>query len=256
MKPLTAGNLALPGIAHGFFTRQGGVSEGLYASLNCGPGSGDDKEKVAENRTRVAACFGLGPEALLTAYQVHGAEAVIAGEIWPVRMRPECDGIVTDKPGLLLGILTADCAPVLLADAGARVVAAAHAGWKGALGGIIESTVKTMEKQGAKRARIHAAIGPCIAQKSYEVGPEFMARFLEHSPENVHFFTAPGEGGKAYFDLMFHVKHRLQQAGVASIETLAHDTCAGEESFFSYRRATLRGESAYGRQVSCIALIE
>jgi YfiH family protein len=240
----------LPGIAHGFFGRQGGVSEGIYVSLNCGPGSGDAREHVAENRRRVAAA--LGGATLLTLHQIHSANAVAVGEFW--ERGPQADGMATNVPGLALGILTADCAPVLLADGHARVVGAAHAGWKGALSGIAEAVISKMESLGAERGRMSAAIGPCIGQANYEVGPEFIARFAEADSGNTRFFVPSGKPDHWRFDLEGYVAGRLQRAGIGHVETLSACTYARDSEFFSYRRATHRGETDYGRQVSAIVL--
>jgi len=245
---LTAGGLSSP---HGFLGRTGGVSTGLYASLNVGLGSGDDPEAVRENRARALAAVAPGAR-LVTLHQLHSATAVIAGD-WPDAARPHADALVTDRPGLALGILTADCAPILFEDRAARVIGAAHAGWKGALGGVIEATVAAMEGLGARRSRIAAAIGPCIAQASYEVGEGFRARFLADDPANDRFFAA-GRPGHAMFDLEAYCLARLAAAGVAGAEALGADTLADTERFFSYRRATLAGEGDYGRQLSLIAL--
>lgn len=252
MTPINAPILALPGIRHGFFTRQGGASGGIYASLNCGPGSGDDQAHVHENRVRVAAHFGQGPERLLTLYQTHSADTVVVRAPW--EKGPEADALATAMPGLILCILTADCGPVLLADPKARVIGAAHAGWKGALSGIVESVVTAMESLGAARGNIRAALGPCMGVASYQVGPEFVARFAESVAGHERFFTGPDASGKPHFDLNFYVKFRLQESGINDIISLDLDTCADEARFFSYRRATLRGEPSYGRQISCIML--
>ncbi len=249
MKPLTSTHISTP---HGFFTREGGVSTGIFAALNCGPGSGDDQGKVRENRSRVAAHFGRTHEDLLTLYQCHSAKAVSVHA--PLPPGTEADALVTATPGLVLGILTADCAPVLLYDAGAKVAAAAHAGWKGAVGGILQSTVEHMAELGARTANIHAAIGPCIAQGSYEVGPEFVERLLALEERNARFFLPSAHEGKAFFDLKSYVKDALQALGVHDISMVGGDTCAEEKTFFSYRRATLRKEPSYGRQISCIII--
>jgi YfiH family protein len=243
----------LPGIAHGFFTRQGGVSEGIYASLNCGYGSGDDIAKVAENRARVAGALGAKPDDLLTAYQIHSAKAVIVEKPWGWKDAPQADALVTKTPGIALGVLAADCLPVLLADGNAKVIAAAHAGWKGAMGGVLEATIETMQQLGAKIPAIVAAIGPGIAQASYEVGPEFHDRFIAEDEGNRLYFMH-GREGKFLFDLKAYAKDRLRNAGISQINVLAEDTCLQENAFFSYRRATLCGETSYGRQLSAIML--
>jgi YfiH family protein len=242
------GGLASP---HGFLGRTGGVSAGVYASLNVGLGSGDDKALVAENRARAREALAPGA-ALVTLRQVHSAIVHVAHD-WGDAARPEGDALVTNRPGLLLGILTADCAPVLLEDPAAGVVGAAHAGWKGALAGVLEATVDAMVRLGAGRSRICAAIGPCIARASYEVGPEFRDRFLAEHPVDARFF-AEGSRGRPHFDLESYCAHRLAAAGVGQVHALGADTLADPQRFFSYRRATLAGEADYGRQLSAIAL--
>ena len=244
---------ALPGVRHGFFTREGGVSGAPYASLNVGRGSRDAPAAVEQNRARAAAWFGLPPEALLTAYQVHSADALDASA-FAGGARPEGDAVVAREAGALCGALSADCAPVLLADAQARVVAAAHAGWRGALGGIVEATVAAMERAGAARDRIVAAVGPCIAAESYEVGADFRDAFAARAPEAEAFFAPRGAKGKWSFDLPGFVLDRLARAGVAQAEWVGCDTCADEARFFSNRRALHRGEADYGRLLSAIAL--
>ena len=239
-------------VPHGFLGRRGGVSEGVCAGLNVGLGSGDDRAAIAENRRRAVAAVAPGAR-LVTVHQVHSPTALLADAPWPDDARPQADAIVTATPGLALGILTADCAPVLLADAGAGVIGAAHAGWKGALGGVIEAVVAQMEKLGADRGRIAAAIGPAIARRSYEVDEAFYRRFAAADPANDRFFTA-GRSGHHQFDLEGYVAARLAAAGIGRVEALGLDTYADEERFFSYRRATHRGEPDYGRQVSLIAL--
>jgi YfiH family protein len=239
---LTASALSnAPRIAHGFFGRAGGVSKGIFASLNCGPGSGDAREKVIENRRRVTQALAPGAQ-LLTLHQVHSGEAVTVTDLWPLGEGPKADAMATNLPGLALGILTADCVPVLLCDAEAGVIGAAHAGWKGALGGVTDSAIAQMERLGAERGRIVAAIGPCISQTNYEVGPEFRERF----PET--FFDG------RQFDLEGYVAQRLAAARIAAVERVSACTYAREDDFFSYRRATHRGEADYGRQVSAIVL--
>jgi YfiH family protein len=242
------------GIRHGFFTRTGGVSEGAFASLNCGHGSGDVPEKVARNRAIAAARLGLDAARLVGAYQVHSAVALIVERPWPHAEAPRADGLVTRTPGLALGILTADCAPVLFADTRARVVGAAHAGWRGALGGIIEATIARMEELDAARPDIRAGIGPCIGRLSYEVGPEFPAPLLAEDPASEIFFAPAPREGRFLFDLAGYVRHRLTRAGIATIACAPHDTVGEEELFFSYRRACLRGERRYGRLLSAIAI--
>lgn len=242
----------LPGIDHGFFGREGGVSTGIYASLNAGPGSKDDPACVIENRRRIAAAMGVAPECLLSLHQVHSARAVRVSGPWS-GPRPEADAFVTTERGLALAALAADCAPVLFADAEARVVGAAHAGWKGALGGVLEATLDQMIEAGAVRGRIVAAIGPCIGQDSYEVGPEFVGRFLDAHPDNQRFFR-PGADDRAHFDLKAYCAAQLAAAGVGTIDTLPHDTCADADGFFSHRRSVKRNEPDYGRNLSAITL--
>ena len=242
------------GLRHGFFTREGGSSGGIYASNNCGFGSSDDPERVAENRRRSLAQIGLPPETLVTVHQVHGVDVAVAEKPWPPKQAPHGDALVTDRPGVALGILAADCAPILFADATARVIGAAHAGWRGALAGVGETTVAVMRRLGARPENIAAAIGPCIARRSYEVGPEFPAPFLKQDARNGDFF-APAKREKHFmFDLAGYLTRRLTALGLKSVETLSNDTCGEERRFFSYRRATLRGEKDYGRNLSVIAL--
>ena len=243
---------ALDGVAHGFLGRRGGVSTGIYAGLNVGTGSDDDPATIAENRRRAAVAV-LPGAVLLTPYQVHSPDCVTVQVPWDEALRPHADALVTDRPGLALGILTADCAPVLLADREGGVVGAAHAGWKGAIGGVTDATVLAMEALGARRDRIVAAVGPCIARASYEVDAAFQRRFESDDPENERFF-APGRDGHAQFDLEAYVASRLAAAGVRTIATLGLDTYADPDRFFSFRRATHRGEPGYGRQVSIIGL--
>jgi len=243
---------ALDGVPHGFLGRCGGVSDGIFTSLNIGLGSSDDRASVEENRRRAANAV-LPGATLATVYQVHGAEVAAVTASFAPNARPRCDAMVTDRPGILLGILTADCAPVLFADRVAGVVGAAHAGWKGALAGVTDSTISALEALGAERSRITAAIGPCIARSSYEVDEAFLHRFAEADPANDRFF-APGRAGHHQFDLEAYVAHRLADAGVARVEALGRDTYADNAHFFSYRRATHRGEPDYGRQVSLIGI--
>ena len=245
-------SISLGGLPHGFLGRKGGISVGECAGLNVGFGSNDDPEAIAGNR-RLAIESLLSEAELATVHQVHSAEVVVANHAWPQGERPRVDAMVTDKPNLLLGILTADCAPVLFAYRGAVVVGAAHAGWRGALAGVTDATIEAMEKLGARRAHIHAAVGPCIAQGSYEVDGEFKARFLADDGDNERFFIE-GPLGKPHFDLENYVVHRLIAAGIDEIEGLNLDTYANPHRFFSYRRATHLGESDYGRQLSAIAI--
>lgn len=239
----------LEGIPHGFFGRRGGVSTGVVAGLNAGLGAQDDDAAVTENRRRAATAIAPGAE-LVTPYQVHSSDAVIVREPWALSDRPRADALVTDRPGLLLGIVTADCAPVLLADEQAGVVAAAHAGWRGAHDGVIAATVAAMEQLGAVPARIRAAIGPCIAQASYEVDDGFRTRF---GPGADRFFIS-GKPGHSQFDLESYVASSLADCGVSRVEPLGLDTYAEEFRFFSYRKSTHRGEGTYGRQISLIGL--
>lgn len=243
---------ALSGISHGFLGRRGGVSRGVVEGLNAGLGSADDPASVTENRNRAVAAVLPGAR-LTTAYQVHSADAVTVIAPFDDRLRPRADALVTDRPGLVLGIVTADCAPVLFADAEAGIVGAAHAGWRGALHGVTDSTVSAMEMLGARRDRISAAIGPCIARASYEVDAAFVAQFTEADPANERFFVGH-RPGHARFDLEAYVIHRLFLAGVRWIEATGLDTYADPARFFSYRRATHRGEADYGRQLSLIGL--
>ncbi|RYY28219.1 MAG: peptidoglycan editing factor PgeF [Sphingomonadales bacterium] len=241
---------ALTGVPHGFLGRRGGVSTGVHAGLNVGLGSQDDADAIAENRRRAAEAVLPGGK-LATIFQVHSAEAVIATA--PFDERPHADALVSNTPGLVIGILTADCAPILFADREAGVVGAAHAGWKGALGGVTDSTIALMETLGAQRERIVAAVGPCIARASYEVDQSFFHRFAEADPANERFF-ADGKLGHHQFDLEAYVASRLAAAGIRTVETLGEDTYAQEARFYSFRRATHRSESDYGRQISLIGL--
>ena len=249
---ITSAVLDLPGVRHAFFTREGGVSEGIYASLNQGLGSKDDPARVQENRRLAAAHFGLPRERLLTAYQVHSPDAVIVEAPWETQ--PQVDGMATAAPGLICGALAADCAPVLLADPEARVVAACHAGWRGALGGIVEATVAQMVELGASRMRLCAAVGPCIGPKSYEVGLESLEEFVQANAAYEGFFHAAQSRDKRMFDLPAFVLGRLAAAGVGVSEWLGRDTCAEPEHFFSNRRAFKLGEPDYGRLLSALVL--
>lgn len=253
-KYLTSPTLQSDAIAHGFFTREGGVSQGLYAGLNCGPGSGDDPAHVAENRRRAVRALGAGDLPLCTLYQVHGPKVATVTEPWSDDARPEADALVTDRPGIALGILTADCGPVLFADEKAGVIGAAHAGWKGAFYGVLEATVAAMEALGASRANIHAALGPTIAGPSYEVDAAFRERFLAADPGHDRFFQPSERAGHALFDLPRFIEARLSALDLGAVADLGQDTYAAPERFFSYRRTTHRGEADYGRQISLIAL--
>jgi YfiH family protein len=254
LNPLQASCFPTVGIAHGFFTRQGGVSTGLYESLNCGPGSNDAPDAVAMNRLRVTTALGIGATQLVTMYQVHGADCVRVERPWLRADAPRADACVTNVPGLALGILTADCTPVLFADVDAGVVGAAHAGWKGARAGVLDSAIAGMEALGAARRNIAAAIGPCIAQTSYEVGPEFRAALVGDDRDNDRFFIA-GAGDRSHFDLPAYVTARLVASGIGRIERVEADTAADPARFFSYRRTCLAGEPDYGRQISAITLL-
>lgn len=245
---------ALPGIRHGFFTREGGVSGGIYAGLNCGLGSQDDRGHVLENRARVAAALGQPAAPVVTIYQTHSAIAAHIAEPPPLEALPKADGAVTTTRGLVVGALAADCCPVLFADATVRVVAAAHAGWRGAVSGICEATIAKMEAAGARRDRIIAAIGPCIGRDTYEVGPEFEAEFVRLDADNTRFFHRPVPGGRPYFDLPGYVETRLQRQGLAGVENVSVCTYANESRFFSYRRSCHRQETDYGRQISAIVV--
>jgi YfiH family protein len=244
----------LDGVQHRFFTRRGGVSHGLYSSLNCGYGSGDQPDNVRENRRRAAAAFDLGESELLTVHQYHSTDVLtVAEQRWTSPGAPKADAMVTDRPGVVLGVLAADCAPVLFADSAAGVIGAAHAGWKGALGGVVDTTIAAMERLGARRERIRAAIGPCIGRDSYEVGPEFPGRFLAQAAGNDAFFRPAARPGHFMFDLAGYLAHRLAMAGITAGMT-GHDTLAADEDFFSYRRNTLAGVRDYGRGLSAVAL--
>jgi YfiH family protein len=245
---------ALAGVQHRFFTRRGGVSAGLYSSLNCGYGSSDPPDNVRENRRRAAASFDLGEPDLLTVHQIHSTDVLtVAAERWTSPGAPKADALVTDRPGVALGVLAADCAPVLFADGDAQVIGAAHAGWKGALGGVVDTTIAAMEKLGARRERVRAVIGPCIGRCSYEVGPEFPAPFVAQDAANAAFFDPAKRAGHFMFDLAGYLVHRLALAGVM-VNATGHDTLAASEDFFSYRRNTLQGVRDYGRGLSAISL--
>jgi len=243
---------ALSGIRHAFFTRQGGISSGIYTSLNGGLGSNDDPAHVAENRRRMAQA--LGAETLVSCYQIHSAEVVVAETPWTRENAPRADAIVCKTPKLAIGVSIADCGPVLFADSEARVIGCAHSGWKGALTGVLEATLDKMETLGAKRERIVAAIGPLIRQDSYEVGPEFVARFHEADHKNIRFFAPSDREHHSLFDLPGYIAMRLKKAGLSEIDDLCLDTYSDEARFFSYRRTTHKGEPDYGRLVAAIAL--
>lgn len=241
-------------VRHGFFTREGGRSQGIYASLNCGHGSDDDTETVRHNRAVVTARMGVTPDRLVTVWQHHSPDVIEVLEPWDPLHPPKADAMVTTRPGLALGVLTADCAPVLFASADGRVVGAAHAGWKGAIGGVLEATVEAMQGLGARRETIRAAIGPTIGPVSYEVGPEFRQRFLAEDEANACFFVPSPNDGHAFFDLPAYVLARLKRAGIGTLSDARRCTYADAARFFSYRRTTHRGEPDYGRQISVITI--
>jgi YfiH family protein len=243
----------LKNVTHAFFTRNGGVSTGVYASLNGGRGSNDDPEAVAENRARMTAALGVKTGQLATPYQIHSPLAAVALEPWAKGEAPQADAVVTSTPGLAVGISTADCGPILFADGTAGVVGAAHAGWKGALGGVIEETIEAMEKLGARRGTMTAVLGPCIRQPSYEVGAEFVDSFQAADADNLRFFK-PAASGKSLFDLGGYIVMRLKVAEVGVVEDLNLDTYADEARFYSFRRTTHRKEPDYGRLIAAIAL--
>jgi polyphenol oxidase len=251
---LTAESLEIPGVAHGFFTRVGGVSQGVYASLNGGVGSRDAPEAVTENRARTAAALGAVPERLAVPFQIHSPDAMAISEPWPPSARPRCDALVTATLGLALGVTGADCGMLLFADRRTGVIGAAHAGWKGALTGVVEATVAAMERLGARRADVVVALGPCIAHESYEVGPEFVAAFASAGDDTARYFTRSRREGRSMFTLNAYIAERAARAGVGRFEDLRLDTYADERRFFSYRRATHRKESDYGRLMSVIVL--
>lgn len=246
---------ALPALRHAFFTRTGGVSQGVYASLNAGVGSRDDPDLVEENRARMAGALGVAPDRLLSVYQVHSPDVVVAEEPWPAHARPRADAIVTRRPGLAIAASTADCGPVLLADPEAGVIGAAHAGWRGALAGVTDATIAAMERLGAERARITAAIGPMIRQPSYEVGLDVAARFIAEHVDNEQFFAPSRNPGRTMFDLAGYIARRLERAGLRQIEDIRVCTYTEAEKFYSYRRMTHLGEADYGRHLNAIALL-
>jgi len=243
-------------LRHGFFTREGGQSRGIYASLNCGYGSGDNPDRVAENRAIVAGELGVQRERLMTAWQWHSADVHVAEEPWDVLQPLKADAMVTNVPGIALGALTADCTPVLFADQAQPVVGVAHAGWKGALAGVIAATLQAMERLGAERERVVAAIGPTISQANYEVGPEFQVRFVAADPCHARFFRLSERADHFMFDLPGFVRMQLERSGLASVEDVALCTYGDKSRFFSYRRTTHAGESDYGRQISAIAIVQ
>ena len=243
-----------PRLVHAFFTREGGVSTGIYASLNGGLGSSDDRENVLQNRRRMAAALGVTEANLVNVHQVHSPDVVIVDGPWPADERPRADGMASRTPGVALAIATADCGPVLFADPQAKVIGACHAGWRGALEGVLERTLEAMESLGARRSRVTAVLGPTIGPHAYEVGPEFVARFLAASDDYAAFFASPKPDKHAFFDLPRFIGARLQAAGVGTFEDLGLCTYSDEDRFFSYRRTTHRKEPDYGRLISAIAL--
>ncbi len=251
---IEAQSLQLTGIRHAFFTRSGGVSGGLYASLNGGTGSKDDAASVAENRARMAGALGVEPHRFLTLYQIHSPNVVVAQAPWTAEERPRADAIVTRMRALAIGVTTADCGPILFTEPQARVIGAAHAGWRGALGGVIEATVAAMERLGAARGRIRAVIGPMIRQANYEVGADLITRFEAEDRASSRFFAPAARDGHALFDLGGYVTARLARAGVSQVEDLGLCTYADPDRFFSYRRTTHRAEPDYGRHVNAIVL--
>jgi YfiH family protein len=252
--PIEAAELRSPRIRHAFFTREGGVSTGIYASLNGGLGSSDDPSRVHENRRRMADRLGVSEAALVSLHQIHSAEAIVVERPWGPHDRPRADGMATSVPGIALAISTADCGPVLFADPQAGVVGACHAGWRGALGGVLEATLGAMEKLGAARESITAVLGPTISQAAYEVGAELVAGFRHADPGNERFFRPAARNGHAMFDLPGYIEARLTKAGVESVVDLGRCTYREEALFFSYRRTTHRSEPDYGRLISAIAL--
>ena len=252
----TARSLAVDGVRHGFFGRQGGTSEGLFESLNCGFGSSDARLQVTANRARVAKVMGIESAHLLTVHQIHSAHVVTVNESWSPADSPQADAMVTNQPGIGLGVLAADCAPVLFADAEAGCIGAAHSGWRGAFDGVLEATVKAMEALGARPDRIRAVIGPCISKVAYEVGPEFVERFDARNPEWTGYFHPSDKEGHSYFDLPQFALDRLQAAGLEMAETLDLCTYQHKDAYFSYRRTTHQGEPDYGRNISVIALTD
>ena len=252
---ISAEALDLPGIRHGFYTRQGGISDGIYASLNCGVGSEDQRDRVLANRARVARDLGVAAELLATPFQIHSPDVVTVDAVWETGQGPKADAVVTARPGIAIGVGTADCGPLLFADAEARVIGAAHAGWRGAFTGIIEATLDAMEALGAERARITAVLGPTISAAAYEVGPEFIDRFLVADAAQARFFTPSEKDGHHWFDLPGYIGARARAAGIGRFEDLALCTYADPTRFYSYRRMTHQGEADYGRLLHAIALV-
>lgn len=243
-----------PDIRHGFFTREGGYSTGDYSGLNCIYGTGDDPQLVQRNRAHIATALGLDPDRLVTPYQHHSADVVVVTQPWSRADAPKADGLVSARPGVAIGITTADCAPVLFADAQAQVIGAAHAGWRGALGGVTDQVISEMEMLGARRGNISVAVGPTISGENYEVGPEFHEQFLDDDADNAQFFQPSQKDGHFMFNLPAYLMHRLGAADVGSVEHTGQCTYADPQKFYSYRRATHRGEKTYGGQISAITL--
>lgn len=256
LAPIEAPELLLPGVAHAFFTREGGVSTGIYHALNTGMGSKDSREAVLENRSRAMRHLGATLDTLATPFQVHSPDVIIVDEVWDQGQGPKADALVTNRPGIVIGVGAADCGPVLFADPSARVIGAAHSGWKGALTGVLESTVAAMERLGAEREGIVAVLGPTISAAAYEVGPEFVSRFTDVEVDNARFFRASQRAGHSMFDLPAYIVSRLEKAGVGTVGNLGFCTHSDEARFFSYRRTTHRGEADYGRLLSAIMLTE
>jgi polyphenol oxidase len=252
---IRADALDLPGIAHAFFTREGGVSGGIYASLNGGQGSADDPVAVRENRKRMAAALGVEPTHLLNCHQIHSPDVVIVEEPWETSAKPKADAMVTTRPGIAIAVASADCGPVLFADPDARVIGCCHAGWKGAFTGVLEATLHAMERLGAHRASVIAVLGPTISRTAYEVGPEFVTRFREADEANRRFFAPADRPDHAFFDLPAYIGERLDAAGVGRFADLGLCTYGDETRFFSYRRSVHRGEPDYGRLIAAIALV-
>ncbi|HRE20666.1 MAG TPA: peptidoglycan editing factor PgeF [Rhabdaerophilum sp.] len=254
IKPVLSSALTEAGLRHAFFTREGGVSQGVYAGLNGGIGSADNPAHVAENRGRMADYLGVPRAHLLSLYQIHSPKVWVVEEPWVPQERPQADAMVTTMPGLAIGVGAADCGPILFADPQARVIGAAHSGWKGAIGGVLEATLDAMERLGADRARTIVALGPMLSQQNYEVGPEFEAQFLAADSANARFFRPGARTGYPHFDLPGYIAHRLAAAGAGQIENLGLCTYADEERFYSYRRKTHRNEPDYGRLIAAIRL--
>lgn len=254
LTPVLSSRLMQAGLRHAFFTREGGVSQGVYAGLNGGIGSADDPALVVENRGRMADYLGVPRSHLLSLYQIHSPNVLVVEEPWEPHQRPQADAMVTTKPGIAIGVGAADCGPILFADPEAKVIGAAHSGWKGAIGGVLEATLDAMERLGARRGRTIVALGPMLSQENYEVGPEFESQFLAADPANRRFFRPGVRAGYPHFDLPGYIVHRLETAGAGQIENLGLCTYADETRFYSYRRKTHRNEPDYGRLIAAIRL--